>query len=94
MRSVGSIKSKPLKDLADAAALSLCEIHDPERYVLTLSPEGRVRIEREEDAVETDIVGKYLPKDHRVPRWVGLAKCIVADLEHEVGARRKIEEGA
>lgn len=94
MRRVGSIKSTPLKDLADKAALALYEIHDPQNYVLSLSPKGSLRFERHEDAAEEDVIGRYTPGSYPIPRWIGLGKQIYADLEHEVNVVRRCAASA
>lgn len=89
MKRIGRIGSKPLDELADKAALIFCEISQPEKYALTLSPEGILAIERSEDAAEVDVVGHYDPKQYRVPRWVGLGKQITQDVDHEIRVLRR-----
>jgi hypothetical protein len=87
MKRIGRIGAKPLEDLADRAALFVCELSKPTDYALTLSPEGFLALERSNEAAEEDVIGHYDPNQYRVPRWIGLGKQIREDLQHEVNAR-------
>lgn len=87
MKRIGRIGAKPLEDLADRAALFICELGKPKDYALTLSPEGNLALERSAEAAEDDVIGHYDPNQYRVPRWIGLGKQIREDLHHEVTLR-------